>query len=60
MSDEKKICWSGLTVSFFSGLLLGAGVALLFTPITGKDARKSIVDEFDELKSKLKKLEEKF
>ena len=48
-------CYIGL----FSGALLGAGLALLFAPVTGKEARRSIAHEYEELKGKLKELEKK-
>jgi gas vesicle protein len=45
--------------AFFTGALLGTGLALLFAPVTGKEARNTIAHQFEELKEKIKKLEKK-
>ncbi|MCI0471322.1 MAG: YtxH domain-containing protein [Candidatus Aminicenantes bacterium] len=59
MAENNKSCWTSMLYSFLTGAVIGAGVALLFAPVSGKEARKYIGDEYDELKSKLKRLEEK-
>lgn len=59
MAEHNRSCWGAVIYSFFSGALLGAGLALLFAPVSGKEVRQAIGSEFDELKDKLKKMEEK-
>lgn len=59
MAENNHSCVSGIISSFFAGALLGAGLALIFAPVTGKEARHTIVHQFDELKEKIKKLEKK-
>jgi gas vesicle protein len=44
---------------FVAGGLIGAGLALLFAPVSGKEARQVIGNKYDDLKDKLKKMEEK-
>jgi gas vesicle protein len=44
---------------FVAGGLVGAGLALLFAPVSGKEAREAIGNKYDELKEKLKRMEEK-
>ncbi len=44
---------------FVAGGLIGAGLALLFAPVSGKEARQAIGNKYDELKDKLKRMEEK-
>lgn len=59
MADDIKSGLIRIISSFFSGALLGAGLALLFAPVSGKEARHAISNEFDDLKEKLVKFEEK-
>lgn len=59
MNMNNKSCWGAMIYAFLSGTLLGAGLALLFTPVSGKEVRSAIAHEFDELKEKMKKMEEK-
>lgn len=59
MAENNKSGWTTMLYSFLTGAVLGAGIALLFAPVSGKEARKYIADEYDELKSKVKRLEEK-
>jgi len=59
MSDKNESCLSGLTISFFVGALLGATLALLVAPASGKDTRKAMGDQLDQLKVKLKQFEKK-
>ena len=56
MAENNHSCVGGMISAFFSGALLGAGLALLFAPVTGKEARHTIVQQFDE---KFKELEKK-
>ncbi len=44
---------------FIAGGLIGAGIALLFAPVSGKEAREAIGNKYDDLKDKLKRMEEK-
>ncbi len=58
--EEKR--GSGLfeiTFSFITGALIGAGLALFLTPVTGKEAREIANEKLDDLKEEIKKLEEK-
>ena len=59
MTENNNSCVGGVISAFFTGALLGAGLALLFAPVTGKEARRSIAREYEELKGKLKELEKK-
>ncbi|MCK4761262.1 MAG: YtxH domain-containing protein [Candidatus Aminicenantes bacterium] len=59
MAEHSRSCWGAVIYSFFSGALLGAGLALLLAPVSGKEVRNAIGNEFDEFKDKLKKMEEK-
>jgi gas vesicle protein len=40
MSDEG--CSSGVFMAFLAGGLIGAGLALLYTPVSGREARERI------------------
>jgi gas vesicle protein len=59
MVENNKTCLGAMIYSFFGGMMLGAGLALLFAPVSGREARSAIAHEFDELKEKFIKLEEK-
>lgn len=59
MTENNNSCVGGVISAFFTGALLGAGLALLFAPVTGKQARQSIFREYEELKGKVKELEKK-
>jgi len=59
MIENNKTCLDAMIYSFFGGIMLGASLALLFAPVSGREARTAIANEFDELKEKLIKLEEK-
>jgi gas vesicle protein len=59
MAENNHSCVSGIISAFFTGALLGAGLALIFAPVTGKDARQTITNQFEELKEKFKELEKK-
>ena len=59
MSEKRGNCAVTVGVSFLTGALIGAGVALLFAPVTGKDAREIIGDKMEDMKEEIKKLEEK-
>ena len=59
MIESNKTCLGAMIYSFFGGIMLGAGLALLFAPVSGREARSAIANEFDELKEKLINLEEK-
>jgi gas vesicle protein len=59
MAENNHSCVSSVISAFFAGALLGAGLALLFAPVTGKEARHTIVNQYEELKEKLKELEKK-
>ena len=59
MAENNHSCVSGIISAFFTGVLVGAGMALIFAPVTGKDARHTIVHQFDELKKRIKELEKK-
>ena len=59
MAENNHSCVSGIISAFFTGALLGAGLALIFAPVTGKDARDTIANQFEDLKEKIKELEKK-
>ncbi len=52
MSEGRGYGAGGLFVAFVAGGLIGAGLALLFAPVTGKEARKKIGDLAGEMKKK--------
>lgn len=60
MGHEDKSCGSSAFFSFLSGVIFGGAMGLLFAPVPGKDARKTIHEKYDDVKEKLKKLEDKF
>ncbi len=39
-----------ITFSFLTGALIGAGLALLFAPVTGREAREYVGERFEEAK----------
>jgi gas vesicle protein len=60
---ERKRPFTGFLVTFGAGMLTGAAVALLYTPITGKrmqkkvaDVSEKIVDTFEDLQEKVRKV----
>jgi gas vesicle protein len=59
MVDNNPSSVGGIIAAFFTGAVLGAGLAMIFAPVSGKDARKGIFNQFDELKEKMKLLEKK-
>ncbi len=59
MAENNHSCVSGILSAFFAGALLGAGLALIFAPVTGKETRQTIVHQYEELKEKIKELEKK-
>lgn len=52
MSEERGYGAGGLFVAFLAGGLIGAGLALLYAPVTGKEARKKIGDMAGDMKKK--------
>ncbi|HTP64792.1 MAG TPA: YtxH domain-containing protein [Geobacteraceae bacterium] len=56
MADEERGCGGAGTVflSFLAGAAVGAGLALLVAPKTGKDLREKIADLTDDAVSKIK------
>ena len=52
MSEERGYGAGGLFVAFLAGGLIGAGLALLYAPVTGKEARKKIGDLAGDVKKK--------
>ncbi|MGE5190593.1 MAG: YtxH domain-containing protein [Gemmatimonadota bacterium] len=44
MSDERGYGGGGLFMAFLAGGIIGAGLALLFAPVPGTEARKRIAD----------------
>jgi gas vesicle protein len=51
MTEEKSSQRSGLTI-FAIGALIGAGIALLYAPQSGKDTRKLLAKKAKALKDK--------
>ena len=55
MSDEEKGISAGtVMVSFLAGAALGAGLALLYAPKSGKEMRDTIADLTDDAVDKIK------
>ena len=55
MSDEEKGISAGtVMVSFLAGAALGAGLALLYAPKSGKEMRETIADLTDDAVDKIK------
>ena len=53
MSDERCSSGSGgILLAFLAGGLVGAGLALLYTPVSGREARERIGGLTEELKKK--------
>ena len=42
MSDERCCSSGGVLLAFLAGGLVGAGIALLYTPVSGREARERI------------------
>jgi gas vesicle protein len=51
MSDE-RCCSGGILMAFLAGGLVGAGLALLYTPVSGREARERIGGLAGDLKKK--------
>ncbi len=52
MSEAKGYGAGGLFVAFLAGGLIGAGLALLFAPASGKETRKKIGDMAGDVKDR--------
>jgi len=52
MSDERS-SFGTFLVGFISGAAIGAGLALLFAPQSGKETREKIKDSADAIKDKI-------
>lgn len=53
MSDERCGCGAGgILMAFLAGGLVGAGLALLYTPVSGREARERIGGLAGDLKKK--------
>jgi gas vesicle protein len=50
MSDER--CSSGVFMAFLAGGLIGAGLALLYAPVSGREAREKITGLAGDLRKK--------
>ncbi len=70
MAEKNESGLFEITFSFLTGALIGAGLALLFAPVSGKEAREYLGERYDEAKEyvgdkleeakkELSKLEEK-
>jgi len=54
MGNEESGCSTGCTIlAFFIGGLVGAGVALLLAPQSGKETRQKIKELADDAKEKV-------
>jgi gas vesicle protein len=49
---EEKNCSGGVLIAFLAGGLIGAGLALLYAPVSGKEAREKINDLTGDLRKK--------
>jgi gas vesicle protein len=56
MSCEDKSSFGVFLVGFLSGAALGAGLALLFAPQSGKETREKIKDVASDVKDKISDL----
>ena len=54
MSDEKGISAGTVLVSFVAGAAVGAGLALLYAPKSGKEMRETIADLTEDAVDKIK------
>lgn len=54
MSDERGISAGTVLVSFVAGAAVGAGLALLYAPKSGKEMRETIADLTDDAVDKIK------
>src|SRR6185369_4542931 len=54
MSEEKGICAGTVLVSFVAGAAVGAGLALLYAPKSGKEMRETIADLTEDAVDKIK------
>ena len=54
MSDERGISAGTVLVSFVAGAAVGAGLALLYAPKSGKDMRETITDLTEDAVDKIK------
>lgn len=54
MSDERGISAGTVLVSFVAGAAVGAGLALLYAPKSGKEMRETIVDLTEDAVDKIK------
>ncbi len=50
MADNGNGNVGGVLVAFMAGIVVGAGVALLYAPQSGKETRKLLAKKADELK----------
>ena len=48
----------GILVAFMAGMVVGAGVALLYAPQTGKETRRMLAKKADELKDEAEEIVE--
>jgi len=56
MSCEEKSSFGTFLIGFLSGAAIGAGIALLFAPQSGKETREKIKDVADDVKDKISDL----
>lgn len=54
MSDERGISAGTVLVSFVAGAAVGAGLALLYAPKSGKEMRETIADLTEDAVDKIK------
>ena len=54
MSEERGISSGTVLVSFLAGAALGAGLALLYAPKSGKEMRETIADLTEDAVEKIK------
>lgn len=58
MSDNNNGNVGGVLVAFMAGVVIGAGVALLYAPQTGKETRRMLAKKADELKNEAEEIME--
>ena len=54
MSEDRGVCAGTVLVSFVAGAAIGAGLALLYAPKSGREIREDIVDLTEDAVDKIK------
>ncbi|MCX7920064.1 MAG: YtxH domain-containing protein [bacterium] len=49
-NHEHETCWGSILLAFAAGAVIGAGIALLYAPQSGKETREMLAKKAGELK----------